>query len=419
MSRQNAEPSEDFAATDSRLDAILDQLNALATPGSAPREVPSAAAAPVVATPTPPAAPESLTPPPTPIPSFGAPPMPGSSSAPTRTLQSVPDLEPSMEVAPLAPPPVPTEAVEAAEPVAPSMPEFSLVEAPPAPVEALEPEFAPNPEPVMNETQPTAVDAAPVDGQAPVEITMAEDKPDELVFVLDGPLESDVAAPNLAPPPVPTEAEPSTVESDPGWVSHHNAVPAGDPEPQLSAEMPVLEPELETLDVEASMETPFLEQQVEAPDVEPAFEPAQWGDVVEQPDEPEPIAIDAALDEEIPTQSELHYGADEELPIPDFTGVWADSEEPTVWDNDPSVDAMVPGPVEDVRGGSGISVGRNELDSLRPAEEAAVAKPQQNLGRKLQLVGVVLFGLIALAVMFLDDPAVVEDLRELYDGFFG
>ncbi|MDW3177296.1 MAG: hypothetical protein R8J94_07930 [Acidimicrobiia bacterium] len=340
-----------------------------------------------------------------------------------RTLQSVPDLEPSMEITPLAPPPVPVEAVEAAEPVAPPVPEFSLVEAPPVPVEPNEPEFAPNPEPAMFETQPTAVDAAPVDVPAPVEITMAEDKPDELVFVLDGPLESDVPAPTLAPPPVPDELETSAVESDPGWVSHHNAVPASDPEPQMLAEMPLLEPELETLDVEASvetaMETSFLEQDVDAPEVEPAFEPPQWGEVVEQPDEPEPIAMDVAVDEDTPAPPELHYGADEELPIPDFTGVWADSEEPTVWDNDPSIDAMVPGPVEDVRSGNGISVGRNELDSLRPAEEAVAAKPEQNLGRKLQLVGVVLFGLIALAVMFLDDPAVVDELRELYDGFFG
>lgn len=419
MSRQHAEPSEDFASTDSRLDAILDQLNALATPGSAPQEVESAAVAPVLATPTPSARPEPLTPPPTPVPSYEAPPMPGSSAPTSRALQSVPDLEPSMEITPLAPPPVPAEAMEAAEPLAPPVPEFSIVEAPPAPVEPLEPEFAPDPEHAEFETQPIAVDAAPVDGPAPVEITMAEDKPDELVFVLDGPLESDVPTPTLAPPPVPDELETSAVESDPGWVSHHNAVPASDPEPQLLAESPLLEPAFETPDVEASMETSFLEQDVDTPEVEPAFEPPQWGEVVEQPDEPEPIAIDVAVDDETPAPPELHYGADEELPIPDFTGVWADSEEPTVWDNDPSIDAMVPGPVEDVRSGNGISVGRNELDSLRPVEEAVAAKPEQNLGRKLQLVGVVLFGLIALAVMFLDDPAVVDELRELYDGFFG
>jgi len=132
-------------------------------------------------------------------------------------------------------------------------------------------------------------------------------------------------------------------------------------------------------------------------------------------------AAPVSTEDEEPTGYESLFETDEELPLPDFTGVWADEDLPeSVWDQAQGFQSVsVPDPVESGQHRWGIAVGRNELDSLRPVEDEVVTAEQAGVARKLQLVMVVLFGLIALAVILLEDPAVVDDLRELYDGFFG
>jgi hypothetical protein len=117
----------------------------------------------------------------------------------------------------------------------------------------------------------------------------------------------------------------------------------------------------------------------------------------------------------------LIYESDEDLPLPDFTGVWADNDLAVVWDHESANEAAraIPEPIETGRTGSEISDSRNELESLRPAEGFDITKVPQKLGRQTQIAAVVLFALIALAVILLNEPAVVDELRETYDGFFG
>lgn len=487
MSRQNAELSEDFASTDSRLDAILAQLNALAAPDASSRPAKPtphlAEAAPDLSESEPESDlpdPAPVEPPPLPDAAASAPkpPMPGS-TFPSRPLQSVPDIDEALladesvfDVAPapdIAPDPSEAPASPPMLGLVPSPVETPPLAPPPVPLDAIthdEPEPEPEPEPVVVEYRAQDVPDETVVADestepAPVEITIAKDSPQ--VFVLDGPLETDtIAAPMPAPvpiesefgPPVDAEAEaeaepdfetPSEGEfaapedSDPGWVSHHTAEPAEAADQAMSTDVfgEATEQAVASTgnDFEALMndlESVFeADEEIERDEPESSFGAPQWTDAVEDvieaeldiTPEPQYEARTEPLTREEPSVMadgvEHHFGSDEDLPIPDFTGVWVDSDEPSVWDNDGSSERLLPGPVEGGRNKNGISVGRNELDSLRPVEEEVVSQPAPNLGRKLQLVGVVLFGLIALAVMFLDDPAVVEELRELYDGFFG
>ncbi len=461
MSRQNAELSEDFASTDSRLDAILAQLNALGQPGLEPPapEVPSSR--PESVPPAESAPPESSTLE-TPEPSM---PMPMPAEQPSRPLQSVPDLESSLQTKEpvLDETPAPDGVLQPPEaPLPPPM--LGLV---PPPIEPPLDEPPPVPSGLLDEVEPEPVVVeyrspethaesptfeAPSE-PAPVEITMAKESPQ--VFVLDGPLETDTIAP-FAPPPVPvidsefgpvveadadTSAGPefdSEDDADPGWVSYHTAESTV---PEIESTVPEIE---STVPEEVSMDHDFAslmqepeatfaaESEAEEDEAEPTFGAPEWSDVVEEIVEPESelhagLELEPELemftleDDIVDTPAvEHHFDCDEDLPIPDFTGVWVDSEDPSVWDKDVSAERLLPGPVEGGRNrnGNGISVGRNELDNLRPVEEEVVVKEAPNLGRKLQLVGVVLFGLIALAVMFLNDPAVVDELRALYDGFF-
>ena len=132
--------------------------------------------------------------------------------------------------------------------------------------------------------------------------------------------------------------------------------------------------------------------------------------------------VSGSIEDGNATGYEALFETDDDIPLPDFTGVWADENAlGSMWsEDDEAQNGSVPHPVEQGGRSWGISVGRDELDSLRPVdEEPAVVEEEARVARKLQLVMVVLFGLIALAVIFLDDPAVVDDLREFYDGIFG
>jgi hypothetical protein len=59
---------------------------------------------------------------------------------------------------------------------------------------------------------------------------------------------------------------------------------------------------------------------------------------------------------------------------------------------------------------------QEDKDHFRLDEEAIAQEARnKNSARELQLVMVVLFGLIALAVIYLDDPTAVDSLRESFD----
>lgn len=454
MSGQPAEQSEGFTSSDSRLDAILNQLNALGSPAPAPekaapalRSVPDLPSVVVseahvddvaLASRETVAPPETVSPPEAPM--------------PREPLAAVPTAPPAV-----LPPPVPetsTSDIEAAVPQAPPVPQVdpiteptnftfgvpdsatSPVTPPPemAPPMQLEPEALVPPEilaqPDIFDIAPVSEDQSAVAEELPVVVEYHSDS-QELVFELDGPLEAEplsvepagvafdqsaVAAPDVdptTPPPLPPGG-------DTGWISHHSE-PAAEPAeaPLESTEAPDVANDAMSALVEAQASVLEVPMAAEPSEGDTSFESPQWGEINENDDVVEEAPF-SAFNPHAVTEMADQYETDEDLPLPDFTGVWDDSTVPSVWDAEANERAHVPDPVEIPGKGSGISVGRNELDSLRPVEEEkAEREPAQNLGRKMQLFAVILFGLIALAVVLLNDPAAVDELREIYDGFFG
>lgn len=414
MSGNPAEQSETPVSTDSRLDAILEQLNALggSTTESRPpnptqrmlRSVPDLEPEtfddvvdqpiepPVLEPIAPPPVPNAIEPPPAPP----APPAPVEPIEPANFTFGAPD-----EPVPVAERPPEMEPLPVAEPM-PVVVEYHQPEPVPAP------ELAPEPEP---ETP-----AIPTMFTPPaIPVPEPEVETQELVFELDGPLDVDAQSRDLEAPPVPDASAtdlPATPPPlpDSGWVSHHHE-PVDAPSEAADTTLAPVEPF-------ESTDTPVSEAAPEAN----TFDAPQWGEINEDPEVRGEQSNASPFSPLVGESTSESFETDDELPLPDFTGVWEDTTEPTVWDADTDLDGeSLPDPVEIASSGSGISVGRNELDSLRPVEEEpkAEAKTEQRLGRKLQLFAVILFGLIALAVVLLNDPAVVEDLREIYDGFFG
>jgi hypothetical protein len=427
MSEEHAEMfEEELDSAHSRLESILDQLSALGTPDVAA----------LAETPEP--------------------------SHPGRSLRAVPDHSSAEE------------------------PELEQVNEPLV-VEYHELEITPPPEP---ETANVVPELSVVDATAFVDdehdVTVGGDE--ELVFMLDGPLETersaDTAAEVDASPltepeftlPKFTEAEFAAPEIpaseigddvDAGWVSYHEtnqvletelvaptvedveqavAVAPGFDAPQWAEEPSDVDAEVASVDVfgygEPEADETLVSGEPEFFDVEDLSSLSglsmelQTDGHEDRSDQAEPIleplstdvigtaftsAAPVSTEDEDPTGYESLFETDEELRLSDFTGVWADEDTPgSAWDQDQSAqNGSVPDPVEQGGHPWGISVGQNELDSLRPVEEEVVVVEQARGTRKLQLVMVVLFGLIALAVIFLQDPAVVDDLRELYDGFVG
>lgn len=373
MSGQPAEQPEGSPSADSRLDAILNQLNALGASTPAQQEV----------------APRLRSVPDLPAPVFEQPADGGHEEAPQASER-------------LSPPDVPP-------------PPASL-----AVVPNPEPAVAPPPLPPLPEIEPIAEPTTFAFGRTDEISEPTETQ--ELVFELNGALEEEpilnheifhVAEASVDAPMA--EAAPTTPSLEPpvgdtGWVSHHTEMNHG-----TIAEAAISQP------IDTASETPnggFSGAEAIAGPA--SFESPEWGDIVEKDDVVEDVPFSAFNRPASGEAGSSEYTTDEELPIPDFTGVWDDAGIPDVWDADTSLAAAVPDPVEIPGRGSGISVGHNELDSLRPDEEEKAAKePTQNLGRKMQLFAVILFGLIALAVVLLNDPAAVDELRRIYDGFFG
>ncbi len=462
MSEQHAETFEEGVdSAHSRLDAILDQLNSLGTT-------------------------ETSGLPKTPQPIRRAP-----------TLRSVPDLETlippalldltpvSSTVEYVAPPSAESTAADSEQSAQPSLeaPELEQVD---EPLVAEYHELTQPPEPETEYLVPElpAVETADFSGDEPKQNVSGDE---ELVFMLEGPLdteqladtapetdvssvtESEFIEPELPQPKFP--ASDVNEDVDTGWISHHEAhqvvetelvVPtiedverpvteapsfdapeqaeepsgaAADPEAEVASvdvlghqqpeadEIPGLV-DLDFFDVEGASGLNVLEMELDFDGVE------------ETPEHTEPtseaLTLDvlgtdfesehsASIEDVDATGYEPLFETDEELPLPDFTGVWVDEAAPGSMrsEEDGAQKVGLPEPVEKGGDSRGIAVGRNELDSLRPVDEEPDVADEALVARKLQLVMVVLFGLIALAVIFLNDAAAVDDLREIYDGFFG
>ena len=133
---------------------------------------------------------------------------------------------------------------------------------------------------------------------------------------------------------------------------------------------------------------------------------------IQDPSLQTPLADGLGTIEEPIVESE-HYATDEDLPLPDFTGVYGDETE-SLLDED-----GMPVPVEKTKS-SKFAARREELDKLRPSDEEqgaemAEAEKSRGLGFKKQIALVAIFAIAVLVFFWLQDPAAVEDIRSGVD----
>lgn len=436
MSEQFSLQPEEVESANDRLDSILDRLQALGASADALKQ------------------------------------------APLRPLQSVPDLPPSV----LSPVPEPQTAQPPTELTPPAVPDLDLVppiqpaESPvveqlvEAPIEAVveapvEPEqAAPVAQTDVAEItvveQPLTSVFGETTTEAPPEVPTSTPDP-ALVVSAPASMFDLVSAPTDDQPPTTTiETDiPGDVVDDPdGWVSHHDvhvdehqADEASDyfETPEFPRDGDFDEP-VERVD--ATVESSIVE--VATPSADEVLEPA-WADDVDAivGDEPHVAAETPALDGEsfdaldnAPTVSESDdghdffaamddsqpvaiagiehlmdttelYETDEDLPLPDFTGVYTGAATQESTDDE----LVLPEPIESSTSGTGSSTARDELDRLRPVEEEIVAeeKSSRNLSLRLQFFSVLAFGIMALVVVWLNDPSFVDDIQRSIENLIG
>ena len=180
-----------------------------------------------------------------------------------------------------------------------------------------------------------------------------------------------------------------------GWISHHDDEPAPVETPSVVDSLWDVEPELATDD--SLQDLSSLADEINEPSTDEMFD----------------TSIGFA-----PLDSDLsEYESDDELPLPDFTGVYDQTSPGISYADDESVPKSVEGSIGQV------SARRAELDKLRPSEEEeetkAVAKEPAERTVMMQIVGVIFVGILAVLAVFLLDPAAVADLRQTLEGFLG
>ena len=233
-------------------------------------------------------------------------------------------------------------------------------------------------------------------------------------------------------PSAPEPVQPAPESDDDDWVSHHITEPTrehglfdevpsasaaptaptqleGDalwhvdhyPEaPEVASVEPVAQEREDLWSTVAETEEMLfsLDPAVEASEGSDIFGGVQNFAEVEQPVVSD-LPMPAGLTDELATDDSVKYGTDEDLPIPDFTGVY--DETPKDW--------TVPG--GDLVASEETSITqttammrRDELDRLRPSAEVAVEAQEtatQARQPRIVLLGVI-FALVALAVIFRD-----------------
>jgi len=117
-------------------------------------------------------------------------------------------------------------------------------------------------------------------------------------------------------------------------------------------------------------------------------------------------AFDATGNEEVGL-----FDTDDELPLPDFTGVYDESQTGSAGKGVES-------------GVKGISVGREELDKLRPSDEESqnaetAAQESGNLRLNKQFLLVLIFGIAVLVFFLITQPDAVEDMQRSIDSLLG
>ena len=460
MSEQFAMQPDEFDSTNNRLDSILDRLNALGESAASMKDAPlrplqsvpplEPGVAEVVETAAPTPPPNlGLVPPVAPAPVVEAPVVTAPAvatpavevSAPEATTIAEPAVQPEL-VAPV-PAPVAPDAMTPAETVPTAIvPGETAV---PVPGETAVPtsDMA-DPAPVAVEHYGLDLTPAPVEHTPDFEhapdfdhapdLSQAESMEAADVFELDtASLEAEAA---IDTPEAPTSifsltsTEPvAAPEEGDGWVSHHgddHTTPVDvvsvdeNVDPLWAIEPAEATPteEAPSAVVEEPVDMSFFETST-AEATTPVEEPVEdFFAALENSEEPVNIAgIDMAppADETAADLDTDGFTSDDDLPIPDFTGVynesptdngfWADSDESVPKSVDPSMGQ--------------ISARRDELDKLRPVEgEESIALEKEPVDRSvmLQIVGVIFVGILAVLAVFLLDPAAVADMRESLEG---
>ncbi len=356
-------------------------------------------------------------------------PAPMVEAAPT--TEEVPVLEAAVPDAM----PVP-EAVAVPE----ATPEAPVVEAPVFEQTELEAPAVPTVQEAPETEQPASESISPFEATSrPVEVPTAPTR----IFG------SDMAVAETATPAQQSDPAQESDEEDDGWVSFHSdetpavapspfQVPDGQAASEDIAAAPSTNYDLSTdpqwdLGALEATETPSVylgATQVAtdpvdmATEVERTLEEMDTFAGLEEPEAPmeiasfEPPQIQPAELHVVPDpvdDDEEAYASDDDLPLPDFTGVYAEELE------DPD---GVPNPVE--ARSAGVSARRAELDKLRPADEelsgeelAELEERKRSLSVTTQILLVAVFGLAVLVLVWLFEPDAVNAIRNGIQNLFG
>jgi len=384
-------------------------------------------------------------------------------------------LVPSEDIAPPALEDIAPPALEDIAPPAPEQPpvldQFAApiaphqqapVEQPPAPpaqaqapsldVASLHDTFVPAApvEPVVADVDPGPVaverydlDVTPASVEPLPQVANVESLEGAAVFELDAAtLEAEAAINPPEAPPISifslgsSDPEPvvDAAESD-GWISFHPDEPVAESATSPDAvedvaqdvdPMWAIEPMEETVvaevpstHIESDLNTTFFEHR-NSDVAEPVAEPAE-GSLTAFESSGEPFQSTgtearAAVDEFCSDSmaNEL-FTSDDDLPIPDFTGVYDESMIETGLET--ASDAFVPQSVEVSKGQ--VASRCDELDKLRPVEDeepVALEKEATDRSVMLQIVGVIFVGILAVLAVLLLDPAAIADMRESLEG---
>ena len=110
------------------------------------------------------------------------------------------------------------------------------------------------------------------------------------------------------------------------------------------------------------------------------------------------------------------FPTDEDLPIPDFTGVYDETpKDSEAWNVDQAIQGS---PAEGSLSQKTAMMRRNELDRLRPVAEESLIEEESEGNRKVRpvyllvILGIALF---ALLLVFLADPMFLEELQSLFN----
>ena len=302
------------------------------------------------------------------------------------------------------------------------------------PGEALSFSEPPTPSPfdVLDGTEAQEVDApatpSPFDDLDTVDAPEAQTS--NLFEAAPAPVEMPTAPTSIFGGSLPAAATaPAPVDDTDGWISHHDDVgvqPAAPIEDMIgldsSSELKAAETDPQW-ELSEPLEGSIFDDVAPTPANDPVVLATEVEQTLNDMDALDGFSLDAGTSStdflqpagidvpaEVALADEETYASDEELPIPDFTGVYDEEE----GDSKSGVESRI----------DGVGARRAELDKLRPAEEtveeaveALEKKRSRNLPIRTQIALVVAFALAVLVLVWLFEPAAVADIRSSIESF--